>query len=79
MIKPLIGAGVLIADIITGMATPAIMAGLHKPHAHLTGPIVLYAVLGLLTLWVVTSVAGALSGGKPAPQRPTYSSFRPGR
>jgi hypothetical protein len=78
MIKNLLGAAIVGADIIAGMATPAIMAGLHKPHAHLTGPILLYSILGLLTLWVVISVAGAVSGGKPQ-QRPTYSSFRPGR
>lgn len=77
MLKPVLGAGVLIADIIAGMASPQILAGLHKPHPHLTGPIVLYAVLGLATLWVIASVVNRGSGTPP--QRPTFSSTRPGR
>jgi len=74
LVKSILGAVIIGADIIAGMATPAIMAGLHKPHPHLTGPITLYTVLGLATLWVVMSLLGSAkgSGETPAP-RPRYS------
>ena len=72
MIKNILGAGVVLVDVILGMSTPETLRGLHKEtHAHLYGTYAVYAVAALLTLWVITSVAGTLSGGKPAPQRPT--------
>ena len=71
--KSIFGGAVVIADIIAGYATPHILAALHKPHPHLTGPVVLYAVLGLATLWVIMQVAGTMrGGGQQAPQRPSY-------
>jgi membrane protein implicated in regulation of membrane protease activity len=63
-VKNIFGAAVVIADIIAGMAAPAILANLHRhPHANVAGAVVIYAVLAVATLWVITSMVRTTSGG----------------
>jgi hypothetical protein len=64
VIKHLLGAAVIVADVVFGLAAPAAFRTLQHPghHGHLVGAIVLYAALGLATLWVILSVA---KGPKP--------------
>jgi len=81
-LKHLIGAAVVGADILFGMAAPEVIRGLHaETRPHLYGTIAVYAVLLLLTLWVVVSVVRTMSGGGSAPPpaaRPGGYPFRGG-
>ena len=80
--KSILGAGVLIADIIAGMAAPAILANLHKhPHANAAGAAVIYGVLALASLWVIMSLVRPAqgSGAAPAPRSRAGYPFGGGR
>jgi len=75
VVKDLLGAAVIGADVLFGMAAPEVIRGLHaETRPHLYGTIAVYAVLLLLSLWVIASVARHLSGGgqKPAPRAAGY-------
>ncbi len=83
LIKSLIGAAVIGADILFGMALPEVIRNLHhETRSHLYSAIGVYAVLVLLTLWVILSVVRTVSGSAgpkpaaPAP-RPGYQSWGP--
>lgn len=79
-LKHIIGAAVILADILFGMALPEVMRNLHKEtHAHQYGSVGLYVVLALLTLWVIVSVVRGVSDSapKPAPRAGGYP-FRGG-
>jgi hypothetical protein len=77
-VKNIIGAAVLGADVLFGMALPRVGKGFHaETHAHQLGTAGLYGALALLTLLVIVSLVRTASGGagdKPAP-RAGYGSF----
>jgi hypothetical protein len=77
-LKSIIGAAIILADIIAGVAAPEVIRNLHREHgAHLIGSVGFYVVLALLTLWVIASVLGGTKPAEPAP-RPGYTQFRQG-
>lgn len=73
VVKHLFGTAVVVADVLFGMALPQVIKNLHKkgtPHAHVYGAVGVYVVLGLLTLWVIVSVAQAMSERAEAKKTP---------
>jgi hypothetical protein len=82
LIKNILGAAVVGADILFGMAVPEVVRNAHKEtHAHLYGSVALYAVLVLLTLWVIVSVVRTVSGSaqaKAAAAKAAAPAQRPG-
>jgi hypothetical protein len=81
--KFLFGTAVAVVDVLAGTALPGVVKNLHKKgmtqaqaHAHLYGAIGVYALLALLTLWVIVSVVRGVSDSTPPPApRPGYGSF----
>jgi hypothetical protein len=66
-VKNLFGAAVIAADVLFGMAGPQTFANLHKETpAHQHGTIAFYAVLAVLTVLVLVSLARAVQGNAQA-------------
>jgi hypothetical protein len=62
-VKNILGAAIIGADILLGIAARQTFKGLHKEtHAHMLGTVGVYVAAALLTLCVVVSVARAMSG-----------------
>jgi len=79
-VKNFLGAAVVVADIVFGMALPSALRDLHKQaHPQYAGPIAIYAFLAVATVAVIVSVVRALGArnapAAPAP-RPASTSFR---
>lgn len=68
--KNFLGAAVVVADIVFGMALPSALRDLHKQaHPQYAGPIAIYAFLALATVAVIMSIVRAL-GAKNATAAP---------
>lgn len=78
-IKHLIGTAVVFADILFGIAAPQIIKSLHhEKGSHLYGSLAVYAVLAVLTLWVIVSVVRGVADRttpKPAPAAPRTGGY----
>jgi hypothetical protein len=79
LLKNLIGAAIIGADVLFGMAAPQTFAALHaETPAHQHGTIAFYAVLAVLTLLVIISLVRNMSGGNK-PVTPPVTTFGPRR